>query len=241
MELFLNSQESEPQSAVFLHSNPQRSFGMFSPLQFLRGIGIPSCLNVWLSSPVKTSGPGLSFVTSLLISDSMSLPVKCILRFSYSSRFKLGCIFLGIYVFLLGYPTSWWMLVHSNILKSLTFLWYQVFVSSWNHWRRQWQATPVLLPRKSHGWRSLVGCSPWGRCESDATEWLHFHFSLSHNGEGNGNPLQCSRLENPRDGRAWWAAIYGVAQSQTRLKWLSSSSSLKPWVINSQIHFTCLH
>ena len=53
--------------------------------------------------------------------------------------------------------------------------------------RRQWQATPVLLPRKSHGWRSLVGCSPWGRYESDATERLHFHFSLSHNGEGNDN------------------------------------------------------
>ena len=92
-------------------------------------------------------------------------------------------------------------------------------------WRRQWQATPVLLPGKSHGWRSLVGCSPWGRYESDATERLHFHFSLSHNGEGNGNPLQCSCLENPRDGRAWWAAVYGVAQSRTRLKQLSSSSS----------------
>ena len=65
--------------------------------------------------------------------------------------------------------------------------------------RRQWHPTPVLLPRKSHGWRSLVGCSPWGHYESDATEWLHFHFSLSRNGEGNGNPLQCSCLENPRD------------------------------------------
>ena len=91
--------------------------------------------------------------------------------------------------------------------------------------RRQWQATPVLLPRKSHGWRSLVGCSPWGRYKSDATERLHFHFPLSHNGEGNGNPLQCSCLENPRDGRAWWAAVYGVAQSWTRMKRLSSSSS----------------
>ena len=65
--------------------------------------------------------------------------------------------------------------------------------------RRQWQPTPVLLPGKSHGWRSLVGCSPWSRKESDTTEWLHFHFSLSHIGEGNGNPLQCSCLENPRD------------------------------------------
>ena len=60
----------------------------------------------------------------------------------------------------------------------------------------------ALLPRKSHGWRSLVGCSPWGREESDTTERLPFHFSLSCTGEGNGNPLQCS-LENPRDGGAW--------------------------------------
>ena len=73
--------------------------------------------------------------------------------------------------------------------------------------------------------RSLVGCSPWGHWESDTTERLHFHFSLSCIGEGNGNPLQCSCLENPRDGGAWWAAVYGVAQSWTRLKRLSSSSS----------------
>ena len=56
------------------------------------------------------------------------------------------------------------------------------------------------------------------------TERLHFHFSLSRIGEGNGNPLQCSCLENPRDGGAWWAAVYGVAQSWTLLKQLSSSS-----------------
>ena len=85
-------------------------------------------------------------------------------------------------------------------------------------WRRQWQPTPVLLPGESHGQRSLVGCSPWGREESETTERLHFHFSLSCIGEGNGNPLQCSCLENPRDGGAWWAAVYGVAQSRTRLK-----------------------
>ena len=90
--------------------------------------------------------------------------------------------------------------------------------------RRQWHPTPVLLPGKSHGQRSLVGCSPWGREELDVTEWLHFHFSPSCIGEGNGNPLQCSCLENPRDGGAWWAAVYGVAQSRTRLKRLSSSS-----------------
>ena len=83
--------------------------------------------------------------------------------------------------------------------------------------------TPVLLPGKSHGQRRLVGCNPWGREESDTTKRLHF--SLSCIGEGNGNPLQCSCLENPRDGGAWWAAVSGVAQSQTRLKQLSSSSS----------------
>ena len=91
--------------------------------------------------------------------------------------------------------------------------------------RRQWHPTPVLLPGKSHGHRSLVGCRPWGREESDTIERLHFHFSLSCIGEGNGNPLQCSCLENPRDGGAWCAAVSGVAQSRTRLKRLSSSSS----------------
>jgi len=91
--------------------------------------------------------------------------------------------------------------------------------------RRQWHPTPVLLPGKSHGRRRLVGCSPWGPEESDTTERPHFHFSLSCIGEGDGNPLQCSCLENPRDGGAWWAAVSGVTQSRTRLKRLSSSSS----------------
>ena len=88
--------------------------------------------------------------------------------------------------------------------------------------RRQWHPTPVLLPGKSHGQRSLVDCSQWGFEESDTTEWLPFHFSLSCIGEGNGNPLQCSCLDNPRDGEAWWAAVFGVAQSWTWLKRLSS-------------------
>ena len=92
-------------------------------------------------------------------------------------------------------------------------------------WRRQWHPTPVLLPRKSQGQGSLVGCSPCGCEELDTTERLHFHFSLSCIGEENGKPLQCSCLENPRDGGAWWPAVYGVTQSWTRLKWLSSSSS----------------
>ena len=83
----------------------------------------------------------------------------------------------------------------------------------------------VLLPGKSHGWRSLVGCSPWGREELDMTEQLHFQFSLSCIEEGNGTPLQYSCLENPRDRGAWWAALYGVAQSWTWLRQLSSSSN----------------
>ena len=98
--------------------------------------------------------------------------------------------------------------------------------------RRQWQPTPVLLPGKSHGRRSLVGCSPWGHEESDTTERLHFHFSLSCIGEGNGNPLQCSCLDNPRDGGAW-LAVYGVTQSWTRLKQLSSSSSRMVQTVSS--------
>ena len=97
-------------------------------------------------------------------------------------------------------------------------------------WRRQWQPTPVHLPGKSHGWRSLVGFSPWSHKESDMTERLHFDFSLSCTGEGNGNPLQCSCLENPRDRGAWWAAVYGVAQSWTWLKWLSSSRCSKNYL-----------
>ena len=77
------------------------------------------------------------------------------------------------------------------------------------------------------GRRSPVGCSPWGRSKSDRTERLHFHFSPSCIGEGNGNPLQYSCLENPGDRGAWWAAVYEVTQSRTRLKWLSTSSKAK--------------
>ena len=66
-----------------------------------------------------------------------------------------------------------------------------------------------------------MGCNPWGRKESDTTERLHFHFSLSCIGEGNGNPLQCSCLENPRDRGAWWASVYVVnlSDSQFLLMW----------------------
>ena len=131
-------------------------------------------------------------------------------------------------------------LISSASVKSLQFLSFIEPIFAWNvplvspiflkrslvfPWRRQWHPTPVLLLGNSHGWKSLVGYSPWDLEESDTTERLHFHFSLSCIGEGNGNPLQCSCLENPRDGGAWWAAVYGVAQSWTRLKRLSSGSS----------------
>ena len=134
----------------------------------------------------------------------------------------------------------------------------KVLMANWTHGNSQenrnckWGITPLLyksistlnnlvlphsstLAGKSHGRRSLVGCSPWGRWESDTTERLHFPFSLSCIGEGNGNPLQCSCLESPRDRGAWWAAVYGVAQSRTRLKWLSSSSSSSTLYTNKKI------
>ena len=80
------------------------------------------------------------------------------------------------------------------------------------------------------------GLQSMGSLESDTTEQLHFHFSLSCIGEEKGNPLQCSCLENPRDGGAWWAAVYGVAQSWTRLKRLSSRSSSIPLYTRGIVH-----
>ena len=123
---------------------------------------------------------------------------------------------------------SWWATV-SGVTKSRTQLsthphthvYNDVSIYSvclYNHCRRRWHPTPVLLPGKSHGQRSLVGCGPRGREELDKTERFPFHFSLSCTGDGNGNPVQCSCLENPRDGGAWRAAMYGVTQSWTRLK-----------------------
>ena len=110
--------------------------------------------------------------------------------------------------------------------EELVQVWSELCISIVIVRKRRWHLTPVLLPGKSHGRKSLVGCRPWGREESDTTEQPHFHFSFSWIGEGNGSPLQCSCLENPRDGGAWWAVVYGVAQSRTRLKRLSSSSSI---------------
>ena len=98
--------------------------------------------------------------------------------------------------------------------------------------RRQWHPTPVLLPGKSHGRRSLAGCSPWDRWGSDTTEQLHFHFSLSCIGEGNGNPLQCSCLENPRDGGAFWAASMGSHRVRHDWSDLAAAASRKIIYIN---------
>ena len=118
---------------------------------------------------------------------------------------------------------AWWAAIYGVTQSRTQLKW--LSRSSSNVWRREWWPTPVLLPGKSHGWRSLVGYSPWGHEESHPTEQLHFHFSLSCIGEGNGNPLQCSCLENPRDRAAWWVAIYGVTQNRTQLMWFSSSRS----------------
>ena len=111
------------------------------------------------------------------------------------------------------------------------FFWTIVDLLCFRYTTGQGNGTPLQYScLEIHGWRSLKGCNPWGRWGSDTTEWFHFHFSLSCIGEGNGNPPQCSCLENPRDKEAWWAAIYGVTQSWTWLKWLSILSN-KEWTI----------
>ena len=146
----------------------------------------------------------------------------------------LACRFLVKYLLIVlwGFPcTSCFSLVAPFSIS------YRVFPVVMG--RRQWHPTPVLLPGKSHGRRSLVGCCPWGR-EADMTERLHFDFSLSCIGEGNGNPLQFSCQENPGDGGAWWAAVYGVAQSWTRLKQLSSSRTLFVFVYLTKLSFIFL-
>ena len=112
--------------------------------------------------------------------------------------------------------------------------WLSIHISFSPHHKSLWNLcwSNAITPHSS----TLAWKIPWmeepGRLQSMGSrrvrhdKWLHFHFSLSRNGEGNGNPLQCSCLENPRDGGAWWAAVYGVAQSQTRLKQLSSSNAI---------------
>ena len=155
----------------------------------------------------------------------------------------LLCIFLSQTFW--GFPclkTFRWQIVYVNYTFFLLFPHLYIlfqsnthkYIQYYNKWlrkkrlickylfqRRQWRPTSVLLPGKSHGLRSLEGCSPWGCWNSDMTEQLHL--SLKCIGEENENPFQCSCLENLRDRGAWWAAIYGVTQSRTWLKLLSSS------------------
>ena len=124
-------------------------------------------------------------------------------------------------------PSAFW-LQHRAVLTGLLLL-----------GSSQVAAEKAMAPHSS----TLTWKIPWteepgrlwsmGLLESGTTERLHFHFSLSRFGEGNGNPLQCSCLENPRDGEGWWAAIYGATQSRTWLKWLSSSSSSSSQVAGS--------
>ena len=124
-----------------------------------------------------------------------------VLLFGTQIYLQLLYIFLGLFFF--HHVMSFFSVV--SLCFKVYFVLYEYCYRGF--WRRRWHPSPVLLPGKSHGWRNLVGCSSWGCEESDTTERLPFHFSLSCIGEGNGNPLQCSCLENPRDGGAWWAMV----------------------------------
>ena len=107
---------------------------------------------------------------------------------------------------------------------------------SFSLWRRQWHPTPVLLPGNSHGWRSLVDCSPWDCLELDTTERLHFHLLLSCIGEGNGNPLQCSCLENPRDGEP--GGLLSMGSHRVRHDW-SDLAAAFPWEAKDLNYKSC--
>ena len=167
---------------------------------------------VQLSHPYMTTGKTIGLIRWTFVGKVMSLLFRMLSRFVIAFLPRSKCLL-----------TSWLqspsvVILEHRKIKSLTVS--IVSPSICNEVkrpcrRRQWHPTPVLLPGESHGWRSLLGCSPWGREELDMTERLHFHLSLSCIGEGNGNPLQCSCLENPRDGGIWWAAVCGVAQSWT--------------------------
>ena len=167
------------------------------------------------SGVLTTRLPGKSFLffKRLILQDSvprfpgsLSLPHLCRLSVPLSTSLPLSCS-----------PCSF----HSqDVLESVDSLftyWCASLFSLYysDIWRRQWHPTPVLLPRKSHGRRSLVGCSPWGRSESDTTEQLHFHFSLSCIGEGNGNPLQFL----PGESQGWRSLVgwrlWGLTESDT--------------------------
>ena len=138
-------------------------------------------------------------------------------------------------------PMQYCSLQHQSlILSPFTSTKQQRKTIEWERWRRQWQPTPVLLLGKSHGWRGLVGFSPWGREESDTTKWLHFHFSLSCIGEGNGNPFHYSCLENP--GMAEPGGLLCMGSHRVRHDWSDAAAaataeiSSRKWEIQRE-HF----
>ena len=118
---------------------------------------------------------------------------------------------------------AWWAAAH-GVVKSRIRL--SNFTFTFLHWRRKWQPAPIFLLRESCGQRSLVGCSPWGREESDTTERLHFHFSLSRIRGGNGNPLQCSCLENPGTGELGGLRLRGRTESNTTEVTVAAAAAL---------------
>ena len=157
----------------------------------------PPCCLTWVQTMVEVrkiitaSSKGVVHrCTQCLRRCSRPLPTHASAGDSWTLTGKLVSLLWGHCSFLLG--------VHKALFVPSKSLFPQSCVSSW---RRQWYPTPVLLPGKSHGWSSLEGCSPWGRWGSDTTEWLHFHFSLSQIGEGNGNPLHPVFLPGESQGR----------------------------------------
>ena len=163
----------------------------------------------YLLSP--TSPPAFNLASIRVFSIESALCIRWPKNWSFSMSPSTE------YRWLISFRIDWFdLLATQGTLKGLlqhhsskaSIFWHSAFFR-----RRQWQPTSVLMPGISCGLRSLVGYSPWGREESGTTDRLHFHFSLSCIGEGNGNPFQYSCLENPRDGGAWWAALYGVTQS----------------------------
>ena len=170
-----------------------------------QGVRREKCLPLWALVVEKEFGLHLSLNSSRVR--------RVLLPGNKESQVSIPAYLFGFLIFN-SCSNAWWQWFLLLFLDNLRFLLQTSKICALiyvNVWRRQWHPTPVLLPGKSHGWRSLESCSPRGRWGSDTTERLHFHFALSRIGEGNGNPLQCSCLENPRDRGAWWAAVYGVA------------------------------
>ena len=173
-----------------------------------------SLLMVQHSHPYMTTGKTIALTIQIFVGKVMSLLFNKVSRLVITFLPRSKCLLI-----------SWLQSPSAVILEppknkvSHCFYCFPIYLlsSDGTGWRRQWHPAPVLLPRKSHGWRSLVGCSLWSREELDTTEWLQFHFSLSCIGEGNGNPLQCSCLENPRDEGA--GGLQSLGSHRVRHDW----------------------